>query len=112
MNRFAGQTVSSPGQQGHRARHRHPFCARGRNVAIAAIERTRQGRHRHRRRNRREGAGLQLDVTDPAAAIREVYGAAEATPGAISVSVQNAGVITIAKVEDLTGTHEWDLNLT
>ena len=47
--------------------------------------------------------GLVLDVAD-AAAIRDAYGEAEAKLGAISVSVQNAGVITIARVEDLSET--------
>lgn len=43
-------------------------------------------------------------------AVREAFGEAGATLGALSVSVQNAGVITIARVEDLTE-REWDLNL-
>lgn len=42
--------------------------------------------------------------------MREAFGEAGATLGALSVSVQNAGVITIARVEDLTE-REWDLNL-
>jgi len=53
--------------------------------------------------------GLTLDVTD-AKAVQEAYGEAEAKLGVVSVSVQNAGVITIAKVENLTE-REWDLNL-
>jgi meso-butanediol dehydrogenase/(S,S)-butanediol dehydrogenase/diacetyl reductase len=42
--------------------------------------------------------------------VRAVYGEAEAALGPLSVSVQNAGVITIARVEDLTE-KEWDFNL-
>ena len=42
--------------------------------------------------------------------MREAYAMAESKLGAISVSVQNAGVITIARLEDLTE-EEWDRNL-
>ena len=56
-----------------------------------------------------ETLGLALDVTD-AKAVAAAYAEAEARLGAISVSVQNAGVITIAKIEDLTE-REWDFNL-
>ena len=53
--------------------------------------------------------GVILDVRD-AAAVREAYGAAEEAIGPLSISVQNAGVITISKIEELTQ-EQWDFNL-
>ncbi len=46
------------------------------------------------------------DVTDKAS-VAALYDAAEAAFGRVDVSVQNAGVITIAKIEDMTEA-EWD----
>ena len=52
------------------------------------------------------GAGFVCDVTDKGA-VAELFAFAEATFGPVDVSVQNAGIITIARVEDLTE-QEWD----
>ncbi|MEK0086166.1 SDR family NAD(P)-dependent oxidoreductase [Geminicoccaceae bacterium SYSU G07066] len=51
-------------------------------------------------------APFVADVTDPAQAAR-LYDAAEQHFGRVDVSVQNAGVITIARIEDMTEA-EWD----
>jgi meso-butanediol dehydrogenase/(S,S)-butanediol dehydrogenase/diacetyl reductase len=51
-------------------------------------------------------AGFVLDVTDKAA-VAALYDEAERKFGKIDISVQNAGVITIARIEDMTET-EWD----
>ncbi len=51
-------------------------------------------------------ASFLCDVTDKAA-VKALYDAAEAQFGGVDISVQNAGVITIAKIEDMTEA-EWD----
>jgi meso-butanediol dehydrogenase / (S,S)-butanediol dehydrogenase / diacetyl reductase len=111
MKRFAGQTVFVTGGNkgiGHGIAKR--FAEEGAKVAIAAIDsNTADAAAALGRDTGSQVIGLTLDVTD-AKAVKEAYGKAEAELGAISVSVQNAGVITIAKVEDLTE-REWDLNL-
>ena len=112
MNVSQNQTVFVTGrQQGHRPRHRQAL-RRGRRQGRDRRDRTGHdggGRSAWRRNRRRGARPVICDVTD-AKAVQEAYGEAEAKLGPLSVSVQNAGVITIAKVEDLTE-REWDLNL-
>jgi meso-butanediol dehydrogenase/(S,S)-butanediol dehydrogenase/diacetyl reductase len=111
MKRFAGQTVMvTGGNKGIGRGIATRFAQEGAKVAIAAIEAdTADVASQIARETGAEVLGLVLDVTDRAA-IKAAFAEAEAKLGALSVSVQNAGVITIAKVEELTE-HEWDLNL-
>ena len=111
MKRFAGQTVFiTGGNKGIGRGIASRFAAEGARVAIAAIEQdTSDAAAALAVETGTEVIGLPLDVTD-LRAVAQAYAEAEARLGAISVSVQNAGVITIAKVEDLTE-REWDLNL-
>lgn len=111
MTRFAGQTVFvTGGNKGIGRGIAKRFAEEGAKVAIAAIERdTVDAAAALAKETGAEILGLTLDVTD-AKAVQEAYGEAEAKLGPISISVQNAGVITIAKVENLTE-REWDLNL-
>ena len=111
MRRFAGHTVFvTGGNKGIGGGIARRFAEEGAKVAIAAIEKdTPASAEALATETGAEVLGLALDVTD-AKAVREVYGEVEAKLGTLSVSVQNAGVITIAKVEDLTE-REWDLNL-
>ena len=111
MRRFAGQTVFvTGGNKGIGGGIARRFAEEGAKVAIAAIEKdTPAAAEALATETGAEVLGLALDVTD-AKAVREAYGEVEAKLGTLSVSVQNAGVITIAKVEDLTE-REWDLNL-
>ncbi|MXN53727.1 SDR family oxidoreductase [Shinella sp. AETb1-6] len=111
MTRFAGQTVFvTGGNKGIGRGIAKRFAEEGAKVVIAAIEQdTADAAAALANETGAEILGLTLDVTD-AKAVQEAYGEAETKLGAISVSVQNAGVITIAKVENLTE-REWDLNL-
>lgn len=111
MRRFADQSVFVTGGNkgiGHGIARR--FAEEGAKVAIAAIDKdTPEVAAALAEEIGTEVVGLVLDVTD-AQAVRDAYAQAEGKLGSLSVSVQNAGVITIAKVENLTE-REWDLNL-
>ena len=111
MTRFAGQTVFvTGGNKGIGRGIATRFAQEGAKVAIAAIERdTPAIATELAQETGAQVLGLTLDVTD-AKAVREAYGEVEAKLGSLSISVQNAGVITIAKVEDLSE-KDWDLNL-
>lgn len=111
MTRFAGQTVFvTGGNKGIGRGIATRFAQEGAKVAIAAIEEdTPAAAAELAQETGARVLGLTLDVTD-AKAVREAYGEVEARLGTLSVSIQNAGVITIAKVENLSE-QEWDLNL-
>lgn len=111
MRRFADQTVFvTGGNKGIGAGIARRFAEEGAKVAIAAIDKdTPDVAASLSEATGAQVIGLVLDVTN-AEAVKEAYATAEDKLGALSISVQNAGVITIAKVENLTE-REWDLNL-
>ena len=111
MMRFAGQTVFvTGGNKGIGLGIARRFAREGAKVAIAAIEKdTPKTAQTLQEETGTDVLGIVLDVTN-GAAVKEAYAEVEDKLGTLSVSVQNAGVITIARVENLTEA-EWDLNL-
>jgi meso-butanediol dehydrogenase/(S,S)-butanediol dehydrogenase/diacetyl reductase len=111
MTRFEGRTVFvTGGNKGIGYGIAKRFASEGARVAIAGIEKdTPDAAAALAAETGVRTIGVRLDVTD-SKAVAQAYDEAEKSLGPIGVSVQNAGVITIAKVEDLTE-REWDLNL-
>lgn len=111
MKRFEGQSVFvSGGNKGIGYGIARRFAEEGAKVAIAAVEKdTADIAAKLADETGAQIFGVTLDVRD-SAAVREAYEAAESAIGALSISVQNAGVITISKVEDLSE-DQWDLNM-
>ncbi|MDP9573386.1 MAG: SDR family oxidoreductase [Agrobacterium cavarae] len=111
MKRFEGQSVFvSGGNKGIGYGIARRFAEEGAKVAIAAVEKDIPDvAAKLADETGVRTFGVTLDVRD-AAAVREAYEAAETALGALSISVQNAGVITISKVEDLSE-DQWDLNM-
>lgn len=111
MKRFEGQSVFvSGGNKGIGYGIARRFAKEGAKVAIAAVEKDIPDvAAKLADETGVRTFGATLDVRD-AAAVREAYEAAETALGALSISVQNAGVITISKVEDLSE-DQWDLNM-
>lgn len=111
MKRFEGQSVFvTGGNKGIGYGIARRFAEEGAKVAIAAVEKDIPDvAAKLADETGVRTFGVTLDVRD-AAAVREAYEAAETALGALSISVQNAGVITISKVEDLTE-DQWDLNI-
>lgn len=111
MKRFEGQSVFvSGGNKGIGYGIARRFAEEGAKVAIAAVEKDIPDvAAKLADETGVRTFGVTVDVRD-AAAVREAYEAAETALGALSISVQNAGVITISKVEDLSE-DQWDLNM-
>jgi meso-butanediol dehydrogenase / (S,S)-butanediol dehydrogenase / diacetyl reductase len=85
------------------------FAAEGASVVVSANE---EAVHEVARELTSQGAkslAVVCDVTD-AGQVAALYETASATFGSIDVSIQNAGVITIAEIEHLSES-DWDLVL-
>ena len=108
LNRFEGKTaVVTGGSRGIGRGVALRFAREGARVAVCANE-----SQAEEVANEICGAGgdamsVIADVTDRGA-VRELYDRVEERFGGVDISVQNAGVITIAKLEDMTE-EEWDL---
>lgn len=110
MKRFEGQTVViTGGNKGIGFAIAERFAAEGANLVIASVEEQVEAAAEKLRSAGANAVPVICDVTD-AAAVKELYDRAEDAFGTIDVSFQNAGVITIAKVEDMTE-REWDMVL-
>ena len=85
------------------------FLREGASVCVAANEELVHTAADELRASAPQGGkviGAVLDVTDRAQ-VKALYARVAAELGEVDISVQNAGVITIAKIEDLTEA-EWD----
>lgn len=110
MARFAGKTiVITGGNKGIGLAMARRFAAEGGRLVVASVE---DQVHEAAEALAGEGAearGFVCDVTD-IEQVKALYAFAEAEFGGIDVSVQNAGIITIAKVEDLSE-RDWDATM-
>ena len=111
MNRFKGKTVVvTGGNKGIGFAIATRFAEEGANLVIASVEaEVEQAAKSLSDANGAKTAGVICDVTDPEA-VAALYDRAERDFESVDISVQNAGIITIAKVEDLT-VAEWDATM-
>ncbi|MGP1393970.1 MAG: glucose 1-dehydrogenase [Inquilinaceae bacterium] len=110
MKRFTGKTVVvTGGNKGIGLAIAERFAAEGANIMIASVEPEVEDAARRLRETGARALGVLCDVTDKAAVI-DLYDRAVAEFGGVDVSVQNAGIITIARVEDLTE-QDWDATM-
>ncbi|MGI3186668.1 SDR family NAD(P)-dependent oxidoreductase [Nioella aestuarii] len=110
MQRFKGQTVVvTGGNKGIGFGIAERFAAEGASVVIASIEPQVEEAAAKLRDSGARASGVICDVTDRGA-VTALYDRAEEEFGSVDVSIQNAGIITIAKVEDLTE-GEWDATM-
>jgi meso-butanediol dehydrogenase / (S,S)-butanediol dehydrogenase / diacetyl reductase len=107
MRRFEDKTVVvTGGNRGIGLAIAGRFAAEGANLVLASIE---EQVHEAAKELGGEVLAVVCDVSR-AADVQALYDAAEERFGSVDVSVQNAGIITIARVEDLTEV-EWDATL-
>lgn len=107
MKRFEGKVVViTGGSRGIGKGIAERFAREGASVCVAAneplVHETAEGLRSHGGK----ALGLVVDVTD-GSAVKAMYERVAAELGEVDVSVQNAGVITVARLEDLTEA-EWD----
>jgi meso-butanediol dehydrogenase/(S,S)-butanediol dehydrogenase/diacetyl reductase len=107
MNRFENKTVViTGGSRGIGAAIAYRFAREGANLVVSANEDAVHGVAEKIRATGGHAISFVGDVTDKAS-VRALYDAAENAFGTVDVSIQNAGVITIARIEDMPES-EWD----
>ena len=110
MRRFEDKTVViTGGNKGIGFAMAERFGSEGANLVIASVEPQVDDAAEALRNAGAKVVPVLCDVTD-SAAVQKLYDTAEAEFGGVDISIQNAGIITIAKVEDLTE-KEWDATL-
>jgi meso-butanediol dehydrogenase/(S,S)-butanediol dehydrogenase/diacetyl reductase len=107
MHRFGNKTVVITGaSRGIGAAIAKRFAQEGANVLVSANEDAVHAVADVIKSSGGRAASFVGDVTDKASVVA-LFDAAEREFGSVDVSVQNAGVITISKVEDLSE-NDWD----
>jgi meso-butanediol dehydrogenase/(S,S)-butanediol dehydrogenase/diacetyl reductase len=110
MKRFKGKTVVvTGGNKGIGFAIAERFGAEGANLVIASIETQVDAAARSLREAGMQALPVVCDVADREAVVA-LYDKAESEFGRVDVSIQNAGIITIAEVEDLTE-EAWDATM-
>jgi meso-butanediol dehydrogenase / (S,S)-butanediol dehydrogenase / diacetyl reductase len=108
MARFLGKTVViTGGNKGIGYAMAERFVAEGANLVIASIEDQVHDAAQSLSATRAKGFVCDVARADQ---VKSLYAFAKATFGGVDISIQNAGIITIAKVEDLTE-REWDATM-
>lgn len=110
MDRFQGKTVVvTGGNKGIGLAIAERFAAEGASLVLASVE---PQVHEAAERLRATGAraiGVICDVADRRSVV-DLYRQTAQDVGPVDISVQNAGIITIAKVEDLAES-DWDATM-
>ena len=107
MQRFKNKTVVITGaSRGIGAAIAKRFAKEGANLVVSANEDLVHSVAEQIQQGGGKAISFVGDVTDKTS-VKALYDAAETAFGAIDVSIQNAGVITIARIEDMTE-DEWD----
>lgn len=110
MMRFRGKTVVvTGGNRGIGLSVAQRFAAEGANIVIASIEQQVEDAADGLRQAGANAIGVLCDVTDREA-VSALYDRAEEAFGPVDISMQNAGIITIRKVEDLSEA-DWDATM-
>ena len=110
MNRFVGKTVVvTGGNRGIGFAIAKRFAEEGANIVVGSVEAQVEEAAADLEKLGAKAVGVLCDVTKKDEVIA-MYDRAERAFGSVDISVQNAGVITIAKIEDMTE-KEWDRNL-
>ncbi|MBX2835305.1 MAG: SDR family oxidoreductase [Gammaproteobacteria bacterium] len=107
MQRFKDKTVViTGGNRGIGFAIAVRFADEGANLVLASVEDHVEQAAQDLRNQGHNAVGVLCDVRD-IASVKKLYDTAESEFGFVDISFQNAGIITIAKVEDLTE-KEWD----
>ncbi|AVA24926.1 glucose 1-dehydrogenase [Rhizobium sp. NXC24] len=107
MNRFENKTIVITGaSRGIGAAIARRFAKEGANLVVSANEESVHSVAEEIKKDGGKAISFVGDVTDKAS-VKVLYDAAEDAFGTVDVSIQNAGVITIARIEDMTE-GEWD----
>lgn len=105
--RFSGRTVVITGASGGiGAAMARRFADEGANIVVSAIDAKVENIASALEKSGAKVACIRMDVTKKDD-VKRLYDLAETRFGSVDVSIQNAGVITIARIEDMSEA-EWD----